>query len=65
MQSGVWSVVLTNQFETVPVEEPLTGLGVATYVIQVVDSFGCLSLWGQESSLRFQNRQRWAPMSEK
>ncbi|MEC8662952.1 MAG: gliding motility-associated C-terminal domain-containing protein [Bacteroidota bacterium] len=38
---GSGQLFLTNQFETVPVEEPLTGLGVATYVIQVVDSFGC------------------------
>ena len=62
---GSGQLFLTNQFETVPVEEPLTGLGVATYVIQVVDSFGCTFPLDQENSLRLQNRLLWAPMSEK
>ena len=42
---GSGQLFLTNQFETVPVEESLTGLGVATYVIQVVDSFDAPSPW--------------------
>ena len=38
---GSGQLFLTNQFETVPADEPLLDLGVATYLVQVVDSFGC------------------------
>ena len=40
-EGGIGPLLLTNQFDTVPADQPLTGLGVATYVVQVVNSSGC------------------------
>ena len=39
---GTGQLFLTNQFETVPVEQGLNGLGPANYSVQVVDERGCL-----------------------